>query len=556
MATSNLKAASALDPSFFDNDQMYATQYEKSKAAEQELMDLLDQKKNKGISPSMLAVTGALLDPGRTGSLGEAVGRAATAYANTSQQEHKNAMEDAAMNMQLENMRLGRAQQAQSLKMLGGLKGRQSAEGTTPEGASGPLLNVNGMMVTPDDIVKMKIVAPEIGNALEAGYKLKLESISTQPNYIINKLTGKATPLPGGKAEPVLVPEIGGTLMMGPEDVMAYREAQAKGDGKAVYQIIDRLSKGIGPRPVDEAPTSVATDATTTKPLVKPAPVPPMTQESLKAESEANTAAARKMSEDYAASTTKFVQMADDNRASQDSAADVLSILQRNPKVVGLFDKKGFAPAFWNFLQQTVDARAGDTRTGVSTDIKSADLQKIVMQVDKSFTDKDIADLNAIAGNLARMELGLRRQTYAGSGMGAVSNTEGVPIKETIGSRYENAESLRRKMATIGRGFKLDTDIADAYRKYASKPENKFKTLEDFKRDEGGVYNKLLEEANAWAVQNLKIPARQSSSATTPTAPSASSTRPAANSGTATLNTIQAEAERRRKEREKAKGKQ
>ena len=557
MATSNLKTASnALDPSFFDNDQTYATQYEKAKTAETELMELLDQKKNRGLSPSMLAITGALLDPGRTGSAGEAVGRAATAYANTADQEHKNIIEDAQMRMQLENMRLGRAQQAQAIKMLGGFKGRQGAEGTIPEGASGPLLKINGMMVTPDDITMMLMVDKERGEALKEGYKLKLDSIVSQPGHLINKITGESKPLPGGKAEPVFVPEINGTLMMGPEDVMAYREAKVTGDTKKVYQIVDRLSKSIGARPVEEAPAPVATETTTTKPLVKPAPVPPMTQESLKAESEANVAAAKKMSEDYAASTTKFVQMADDNRASQDSAADVLSILQRNPKVVGLFDKKGFAPAFWNFLQQTVDARAGDTRAGVSTDIKSADLQKIVMQVDKSFTDKDIADLNAIAGNLARMELGLRRQTYAGSGMGAVSNTEGVPIKETIGSRYENAESLRRKMATIGRGFKLDTDIADAYRKYASKPENKFKTMEDFKRDEGGVYNKLLEEANAWAVQNLKIPARQSSSVTTPTAPSASSTRPAANSGTATLNTIQAEAERRRKEREKAKGKQ
>jgi len=484
--SSNLKLAGnnvPLSPEFFDNDPLYTARYQKYEDATKALEDTLELRKNM-VSPANMALTAALLDPGKTGSFFEAVGRGAGAYGEAAEKERKSLLEDAQMRMQLESMRMGRAQENQAIKMLGGFKGREGAEGTIPEGASGPLLNVGGDMMTIDDIVKISRASPSLGEILKDAYKLKLETVSVVPGYTVNKMTGESKPHAGGEAKPVTVPEIGGTLMMGPEDTMAYRGAKAKGDTKTVYQIIDRLSKSIGPRPTEDVPVPAITEQSAVKPPVKAAPVQPaMTQESMKTESEANAASAKKMAEDYAASTTKFVTMADDNRSSQDAAADVLSILQRNPKVVGLFDKKGFAPAFWNFMQSTMDARAGDTKGGVSADIKSADLQKIVMQVDKSFTDIDIADLNAIAGNLARMELGLRRQTYAGSGMGAVSNTEGVPIRETIGSRYENADSLRRKMATVGRGFKLDSDIAQAYRQWASKPENKFKHLEDFKRD-------------------------------------------------------------------------
>ena len=534
MATSALKASSALDPSFFGNDQEYATQYEKAKTAEQELMELLDQKKSRGLSPSMLAVTGALLDPGRTGSAGEAIGRAATAYANTSQQEHKGAMEDAAMQMQLENMRLGRAQQNQAVKMLGGLKNRQGAEGTTPEGATGPLLSVNGMMVTPDDIVKMKIIAPEIGNAVEAGYKLKLESISTQPNYIINKLTGKATPLPGGKAEPVLVPEIGGTLMMGPEDIMAYREAQAKGDVKSVYQIIDRLSKGIGPRPTDD--TTIPAPVTTA-PTIKAPTQRPITQESMKAQSAADEAAATQYSKEGAERTTKYLAMADESRLPRAAAAQNIEILKNNPKIVGYLNKPGVGNAMWSVIQNSVNAHISGNNAGVDVKVNNTDLEKELMKIDKNFKLKDFTDLGILASNLARLELGMRRAVYAGSGMGTVSNLEGQPIKETIGSRYDTADALKNKMALAGRGFDYDMDVAQAYRKWASKPENRYRNIEDFKRDPDSPYEKLTKDFESWISQNLKIPARNPESVE--------------NKTTTSSRTIMDEIERRKREKQK-----
>lgn len=523
MAQSALKSVNALDPSFFGDDQTYATQWEKAQKAENELALLLDQKQSRNISPSMLALTGALFDPGRTGSAGEAIGRAATAYATTAQQEHKNLMEDAAMRMQLEQMRLGRAQKAQATKMLGGLKGRQGEEGSIPTGASGPLLNVNGMMVTPDDITKIMIVDSDLGTALEKGYKLKLDSIVTQPNYIIDKMTGRVTPLPGGEAKPVPVPEIGGTLMMGPEDVTAYREAKAKNDTKTVYQIIDRLSKSIGPRPSEEAPVPAPTEPVVVKPAVKAPEQRPLTQEAMKAQSAADEAAATTFAKEQAERTTKFLASADEARLPRAAAAQNIEILKNNPKIVGYLNKPGIGNAIWSVVQNSVNAHTSSNGTGMDVKVSGTDLEKELMKVDKNFKLKDFTDLGILASNLARMELGMRRAVYAGSGMGSVSNLEGQPIKETIGSRYDTADALKNKLALAGRAFDYDMDVAQAYRTWMNKPENKYKSLEDFKRDENSPFATLTKDFESWLSKNLKIPPRNPESTTNKTTPSGNS---------------------------------
>jgi len=573
------KSSNIVDPEFYDNDPEVIGQSARTKNAQKVLEDILERKKNQ-VSPTMLALAGALFDPGKTGSAGEAVGRAATAYSGAQQAEQKNALEDAGMQYQLEQMRLADKQKSATMRMLGGFKLGQASgdatqapqgdatqiaqnaglkEGETPTGSSGPALKINGYMMTPDMIAKLMIADPVLGKAFKEGYELKLSTMTATQGHLVNKITGESVPLVGGKAEPVYVPEIGGTLMMNPQDSALYHSASSKQDGETVYKLINRLTKGVA-RPVESTtPTATASSSTEPiipKPLAKPVERIPHTVESLKTESEARSESAKTLAKDYAEATTKFLGATDYNRESQNAAADVKAMLEdkkSGPKLVGLFDRKGFAPAFWNLVSSTMSVEGGDSGARARADLAKVDLQKIVMQVDKSFTNEDIAKVNAIAGNLARMELGLRKQTYAGSGMGSVSNMEGIPIQQIIGSRYENAESLRRKMATIGRGFQLDSDIAQAYREWASKPENSYKHLEDFKRDPGGVYKGLIQEANAWAVQNLKIPARSPSALVEPSAASSGNKRPAINNGITTRDAIAAEAERRRKEKEKGK---
>lgn len=141
-AASPLKSASsAMPPEFFgDKDSDYAEKYQSAKDAEDKLMELLERRNKFRLSPSMLSVAGALLDPGRTGSFGEAIGRAATAYANTQGVEDQQLRENAMARMQLANMQLERAQGAKMYNLaapfMKTLMGPQGQGEVLPEAAA------------------------------------------------------------------------------------------------------------------------------------------------------------------------------------------------------------------------------------------------------------------------------------------------------------------------------------------------------------------------------------------------------------------------------------
>ncbi len=510
MATSALKSASlAPPPELIEGDESYSAQYEKAMEAEKKLMDLLEQKKNRNVSPSMLVFAGEMLDPGRTGSFGEALGRAARGYATTQREEQKQLMEDAAMAMQLQQMKLDRALQAQGLKQFSGMMGGQGATGQPTGDASGPALSVRGMMVTPDMISKLYLTNPRLAESLEKGYKLKLDAIATQPNYIIDKLTGEAKPLPGQepKAEPV--PEIGGTILMPPADAQALRDARVKGDVKTVYQIIDRYQKGVGPRPVEKVTTEVEVEKPVTE-VEKPAAGADMTVEGQAIKTAKGKAAAEKFATTNAENTTKFLAQTDDQKLARAGALDNINILSKNPKIVGYLNKPGVGNAIWGFIQETLKVRAGSGQTGMDVSIPGADLQTALMKVDPNLklTEQDLTDLGTLTSNLARLELGLRR-TRAGLGEGSMSNLEGQPYKDIVGNRYDTPAALMKKMKLAARSFENDMEIAEAFRIY-DESQGGNKTLEDFKRTK--EYKRITKDYETWLNKNLGIPFRKKSS--------------------------------------------
>lgn len=512
MATSALKSASmAPPPDILGADEVYATQYQKAMDAEKKLMDLLEQKQTKNVSPSWLAFAGEMLDPGRTGTFGEALGRAAKGYAAGQEVEQKRQMEDAAMRMQLEQMRLDRALRSQGLKTFESLGKRPGVtEGQVPEGASGPALNVRGTIVTPDDIAKIMYTNPDLGKALETGYKLRLESIKLQPGFIFNAATGEFTAAPGQEAKPEPVPEVGGTLLMPAADAQRLREARAKKDAKTVYEIIDLYEKGVGPRPMGQPPAAAAPVEPAAPAPTEPEAVAPkirdMTIEGRSVQTAKDKAAAEKFAATQAENTTKFLSNADDQRSARAAAAENIKLLSQNPRVVGLFNKPGVGNAIWGLIQETLNVQVGSGQTGVSVNIPRADLQAAVMKVDPKITEQDLTDLSVIVSNLARLELGLRRSTYAGSGMGSVSNLEGQPIKDIIGNRYDTPAALLKKMKMAAKSFEYDMEVADAFRRY-DESQGGNKTLEDFKRTK--EYKKLSNEYDTWMNKNLGIPMRK-----------------------------------------------
>ena len=146
MATpSPLKSASALPPEFFGGeDTDYAEKYQNAREAEQRLMDMLQKRNESRLSPSMLSLAGELLDPGRTGSFGEALGRGAKSYAAAQGAETKELADNAMMQMQLRNMQLERAQANKMANMAGPMirdflsPGAPEAAPSSPQAAALP----------------------------------------------------------------------------------------------------------------------------------------------------------------------------------------------------------------------------------------------------------------------------------------------------------------------------------------------------------------------------------------------------------------------------------
>ncbi len=541
---SALKSVSAVPPELFGGEgTAYADKYREVEDAENQLMELLKTRRGGGsegfrLDPTMLALAGELLDPGRTGSFGEALGRGAKAYSVAQQAEEKNRVEDLMAQMQLSGMGLERERRRQAMGMLSNLPAApEGGVGPVKGDESGPALMIRGQMVTPATIAKLKLVDKDMGEAFESAYKLQLETekvrqdrIGSQPSGTFDKITGEFRPFPGaeGKREPV--PEIQGELIMSPEDIKTIRQARSKGDAKTVYEIIDRNMQGVGARPTTGA-----------APEVKPAEVPTeagdMTTSGREARGAAKKTAAETMAKDAAERTSKFIDTADANMLARAAAAQNLEIARKNPKIFGFFNKPGVSNAIMGLLQESADSHVKSGQTGVDVNISRADLSRALMKVDPSFKIEDFTGLDVFIGNLARLELGLRKQTYAGSGMGHVSNLEGQPIKDVLGSRYDTPEAIMRKMMGVGRAFDFDSDVADAFRKYTEKPGNEFKTLEQFKKDSrDGTYVRLRDGFERWLNSNLGIPFKK----TTKESPAAAPMN---------KNSVMEEIERRKKQR-------
>jgi len=478
---SALKSANLVAPEVLGGEgSIYAQKFARAQEAEDKLMNLLEQRSTNRISMPYLALAGEMLDPGRTGSFGEALGRGAKAYAGAQLAEEKDLRENALLEMQLAQMGAGQALKRQALadlhtEMAPGMTAPGAPEGASLEGElpaapvvsqmSGPL---QGKPLTPRVISRMKMVDKDYGDALETEFKLQLDQRRVEQDqfaagqgYVLDKATGKVKPIPGAEMRKEYVPELGGDLMMSMEDVMTIRDARNNKDTKTVYEVIDKYGKGVGPRPVVEPPAGEAPSDITGLP---------------KTTSQREVSAAREKE----VATTLAKDQAD--------------------------NKPGVGNAMWQVIQDSLQAHSASGAPGVQVDIKRTDLESALQKVDPDFKISDFTDLSVLASNLARLELGMRKQIYAGSGMGSVSNLEGQPIKDIIGNRYDTPQALQKKMKLAGRAFDFDMDVAESFRKW-NKSQGDNKTLNDYYSTP--EYTRLVNGFEQWLSKNLGIPFRK-----------------------------------------------
>jgi len=507
MATTPLKSVGALEPSFFGAKEGsdYAERYREAKEAEARLMDMLEKRNERNLSPSMLSLAGELLDPGRTGSFGEALGRGAKSYAAMQGQEEKQLQDNAMMRMQLANMRLENAGQAQMANMakpivqrlLGGQQqppAEGGAPGAAPAAGKSPTLNIGGYDVNPETIAALKMVPSmkNIADALETQYKLRLEAVGAQPGFLYNKLTHEVTPItpPGGADVEIRFPEKDGKTLIGsPEDLIALRVARNKGDVGEIDRIWNKLKYGaLGP-PKTEAPTPGGEPAAPTRTGA------PTVQEKKETDIRAEKVAAVS-AEDQAKETSKFLKDDGTQRESAYTAARILKNAQDTPQMYGILRNPGVGTALASFIRDRGEAgQFAITKEAVEDFLRKANFDT---------TKEDMTQVAKMASDLARLHFNFRRTYFSGSGQGAVSDREDLGVSKIMGTPSDTPEFLMSMAQLTGRRAQFDVDVAAGLRAY-QKEKGINKTLEDFRRD-SPEYKKLLTGYENWLTKTFDLP--------------------------------------------------
>ena len=485
---SPLSGMSSVELPMFSGDTEYSSRLQSVKSAEDKLRELLKERTEQPrVSPSMLAMAGEFLDPGRTGSFGESLGRAAKAYAATRGAEDKEAQENAMMRLQLERMGLQSAQKGAALRSLNQASGAP-APGAAPAAGGAPqqgemAIPINGMNVTPTFIRNMMIADPDLGNALKAEYEMRLNAITTQPSGAYNKLTGQFTPFAGAAPISEPIPELGNrTLPMAPEDAAAIRAARSKGDAPGVYSIIDRYTKGVGARP------GATTPATT--PAASPVAATVEARESQKA---GETTRAQELAKvDVADITAMRARGSDATYAAQTAANRAASLAQSNPNAFGVLAKPGVGTALATLVSQGLQTPGG------SLNMKG--FEEAILKANPKTTPQDLAALSIVAGDLAQIELEYTRDFLQKQGQ--VTEGERAIVRRVGSSTSDKPEVIALKSQAVARRKQFDIDAASAFDDYMKRTDDRG-NVREFKRSD--EYKRLKNDYENWIAKRFNI---------------------------------------------------
>ena len=141
----------------------------KQNQALNELVSSLNQRQN----PNWFSVAGSLLNPGRTGSAGEALGNAATEVGRQQEQQQQQAPNIAMIKAQLLGQQYQMGLKQQGMKMLSNIFGGGSPEEALKNLQSGNISPSVARMATPQQIVGLLSVDKDYGNALKTGVELQ-----------------------------------------------------------------------------------------------------------------------------------------------------------------------------------------------------------------------------------------------------------------------------------------------------------------------------------------------------------------------------------------------
>lgn len=401
-------------------------------------------------SEKWLNFAAAFSDPGKTGSFGEGMGRAASSLAAHKADQRKARALNAAADLQRLQSRSALAQQQYEMERDEG-KRRMIEQYLTPTAPSTTGATVGGQgagMDMPDNM-KALLLSQDPEDAVKTLVEMAKEQ--NKPSDLIRGVkflvgSGAITKEQGnaivqenlqGKLEmvEVAVPELGGTFKLtGPEarkfydsNVLPARFAQTVAPAGAPVQ-----AAAPGGAPAQAAPKQL-----------------PLSQEQMKAK---ETGLVEQSKADIAASGDLLAQKSF-AKQQKDAANLVLGYAKNSPKSFGVLAD----PTFSNALASLVD-------TGVNTPWGSVGLAVEEPIAKLKLTGPEASVRQLAAAPIALIEVGYRKMFLKGEG--AVSNMEGALTKYIGPQLSDSAKTVQLKAGMITIGAEKQEKIVDAFEKY------------------------------------------------------------------------------------------
>jgi hypothetical protein len=401
-------------------------------------------------SEKWLNFAAAFSDPGKTGSFGEGMGRAASSLAAHKADQRKARALNAAADLQRLQSRSALAQQQYEMERDEN-KRRMIEQYLTPKPTSTEGATVGGQGAGADvpDNMKALLLSLDADEAVKTLVDMAKEQ--NKPSDLIRGVkflvgSGAITKEQGnaivqenlqGKLEmiDVTIPELGGTFKLtGPEarkfydsNVLPARFAQTAAPAGAPAQ-----AAAPGGAPAQATPKQL-----------------PLSQEQMKAK---ETGLVEQSKADIAASGDLLAQKSF-AKQQKDAANLVLGYATKSPKSFGILAD----PTFSNALASLVD-------TGVNTPWGSVGLAVEEPIAKLKLTGPEASVRQLAAAPIALIEVGYRKMFLKGEG--AVSNMEGALTKYIGPQLSDNAKTVQLKAGMITIGAEKQEKIVDAFEKY------------------------------------------------------------------------------------------
>jgi hypothetical protein len=370
-------------------------------------------------SEKWLNFAAAFADPGKTGSFGEGMGRAASSLAAHKADQRKARALNAAADLQRLQSRSALAQQQYEMTMDEG-KRRMIEKYLTPNATSTDSATVGGYNTGIPDNMKALLLSQEPADAVKTLVEMAKEqnkpsdlirgvkflvgngsiSASAGDTIIRRNLTPKVELIE------VPVPELGGTVKMDQDQYTAYKE--------------NGTLPGV---------PKVGATATTATPVKQTQPI---TQEDIKATAELKG----ERNKQAVASEAQFANQQQFMKTINMAGDTVLGILKNNPKAVGYLSNKSLGSAIGTLVTNGIDTPWGGSL--------SMDVAPVLMKIDPKISQADLNALSLIGQPLTQIELGITKLTMKGDG--TISNMERALPKGISGSSADPAQVLANKI--------------------------------------------------------------------------------------------------------------